>query len=83
MSIKAQIITGWQMVNGLNVPEAGQFITDQQVPGQGWTDVSGSAVPVTPNSVVIEAFGLTPATFAAIEADNRFYVLWSEGDGDG
>lgn len=78
MSNRAQIITGWIQVGGENVPGAGQFITDQQTPGQGWADVTGSAVPVMPNSVVIQAFGLTDATLAAIKANNDFFVLWDE-----
>ena len=75
--ILAQIITPWaQDSDGLNVPQLAQDYTLLK-----WVDVSEQAaagiVPnMAPNTVVIEAI-TTADTYADIENDNNYHVLWS------
>ena len=77
--IKAQIVREWQATTD---PETGELSLAPLFPamqaGDSWTDVTGQEpVEMPPNSVVLEAT-VCPATFAALEADTKILILWSE-----
>jgi len=70
--IHAQILSHWTQADGDNVPHFPAMID-----GDKWSDATGTAVPITPNGVILDCH-ISAATFAEIEADPDLFVLWDE-----
>lgn len=76
--MRAQIITPWIGSGTIEDPYmslVGQAFKLQKL--SDVTDQRGNMLPPNPNLSVVEVECDAP-TLAAIEADNRFMVLWSE-----
>lgn len=77
--MRAQILTPWtQDEEGGNHPLIDEALANHK--GWRWTDVTAQPVEnlsPDPNLYVIE-LECDAATLAAIEADRRFYVIWSD-----
>lgn len=77
--MKARVLCHWIETTNLKTFELSEFhATDKTLILVDATNQPETEIPTDPNLVVVDVLACQPITLAAIEADPKYHILWSE-----